>query len=129
MALNKLTKWIGTQAMTAFFDQLNDNVDATNAAIDLAETNSADISFVDSLFTVHSVSGDLVAWAQSRPNAGYPVHFQTSTATTNLPAGSQYQYGRGFVLYRSSTQPFIVLIGHSGGIAAWGYTSSNWSVK
>lgn len=34
MALNKLKKWIGTQAMTAFFDQLNDNVDATNAAID-----------------------------------------------------------------------------------------------
>ncbi len=38
MALNKLKKWIGTQAMTAFFDQLNDNVDATNAAIDLAES-------------------------------------------------------------------------------------------
>lgn len=37
MALNKLQKWIGTQAMTAFFDQLNDNVDATNAAIDLLE--------------------------------------------------------------------------------------------
>ena len=44
MALNKLKKWIGTQAMTAFFDQLNDNVDATNAAIDLAETDSATIA-------------------------------------------------------------------------------------
>ena len=44
MALNKLKKWIGTQAMTAFFDQLNDNVDATNAAIDLAETNSATVA-------------------------------------------------------------------------------------
>ena len=38
MALNKLKKWVGTQAMTAFFDQLNDNVDATNAAIDVVET-------------------------------------------------------------------------------------------
>ena len=46
MALNKLKKWIGTQAMAAFFDQLNDNVDATNAAIDLAEQNSANISSV-----------------------------------------------------------------------------------
>ena len=44
MALNKLKKWLGTQAMTAFFDQLNDNVDATNAAIDVAETNSANIA-------------------------------------------------------------------------------------
>ena len=44
MALNKLKKWIGTQAMTAFFDQLNDNVNATNAAIDLAETNSATVA-------------------------------------------------------------------------------------
>ena len=44
MALNKLKKWIGTQAMTAFFDQLNDNVDATNAAIDLAETNSTTVA-------------------------------------------------------------------------------------
>lgn len=44
MALNKLKKWIGTQAMTAFFDRLNDNVDATNAAIDLAETNSATVA-------------------------------------------------------------------------------------
>jgi len=42
MALNKLKKWIGTQAMTAFFDQLNDNVDATNAAIDLAEDHMAE---------------------------------------------------------------------------------------
>ena len=42
MALNKLKKWIGTQAMTAFFDQLNDNVDATNAAIDLVESHLAD---------------------------------------------------------------------------------------
>ena len=46
MALNKLKKWIGTQAMTAFFDQLNDNVDATNAAIDLAEQNEANISLL-----------------------------------------------------------------------------------
>ena len=44
MALNKLKKWIGTQAMTAFFDQLNYNVDATNAAIDLAEQTAANIS-------------------------------------------------------------------------------------
>ena len=44
MALEKLKKWIGTQAMTAFFDQLNDNVDATNAAIDLAEQNAATIA-------------------------------------------------------------------------------------
>lgn len=43
MALNKLKKWIGTQAMTAFFDQLNDNVDATNAAIDAVETNATDM--------------------------------------------------------------------------------------
>lgn len=42
MALNKLKKWIGTQAMTAFFDQLNDNVDATNAAIDAVESHSAE---------------------------------------------------------------------------------------
>lgn len=47
MALNKLKKWIGTQAMTAFFDQLNDNVDATNAAIDLAEQNLANINLLD----------------------------------------------------------------------------------
>ena len=41
MALEKLKKWIGTQAMTAFFDQLNDNVDATNAAIDEVELVAA----------------------------------------------------------------------------------------
>ncbi len=44
MALDKLKKWIGTQAMTAFFDQLNDNVDATNAVIDLAEQNAATVA-------------------------------------------------------------------------------------
>ena len=41
MALNKLKKWIGTQAMTAFFDQLNDNVDATNDH--MAESVSDDV--------------------------------------------------------------------------------------
>lgn len=128
MALNKLKKWIGSQLFESFLEEYNENVDATNAAIDAVEQNAADISSVDSLFTVRSVTGDLVAWAASRPNGGYPVHFQTSTSTTNLPAGGQFQYGRGFVLYRNSTQPFIVLIGHSGGIATRGYTSSDWRV-
>ena len=45
MALEKLKKWIGTQAMTAFFDQLNDNVDATNEAIDLFEPHLAESAF------------------------------------------------------------------------------------
>lgn len=55
MALNKLKKWIGTQAMTAFFDQLNDNVDATNAAIDAVETNNSLIDFSSSLTVIDGV--------------------------------------------------------------------------
>jgi len=68
MALNKLKKWIGTQAMTAFFDQLNDNVDATNAAIDLAEQNSANLSLVDiasDFDTISSIS-NVVAYKYGR---------------------------------------------------------------
>lgn len=68
MALNKLKKWIGTQAMTAFFDQLNDNVDATNAVIDLAEQNAADLSMVDISSDFDSVSAvsNLVAYRSGR---------------------------------------------------------------
>lgn len=42
MALNKLKKWVGTQLWSTFMTEYNDNVDATNAAIDLVESHLAD---------------------------------------------------------------------------------------
>ena len=42
MALNKLKKWIGSMLFSAFMNEYNDNVDATNAAIDLAESHIAE---------------------------------------------------------------------------------------
>jgi len=42
MALNKLKKWIGTQLWSTFMTEYNDNVDATNAAIDLVESHMAE---------------------------------------------------------------------------------------
>lgn len=93
MALNKLTKWIGTQAMTAFFDQLNDNVDATNAAIDLAEQNAANYNAPQA---APYESGDnrwrdiygVGFYYAGTSNVGYPsttgilIHFRISSATT-----------------------------------------------
>ena len=42
MALNKLKKWIGSMLFSAFMNEYNENVDATNAAIDLVESHMAD---------------------------------------------------------------------------------------
>ena len=47
MALNQLKKWVGTQLWSTFMTEYNENVDATNAAIDLAEQNAANISLFD----------------------------------------------------------------------------------
>ena len=63
MALNKLKKWIGTQAMTAFFDQLNDNVDATNDHME--ESASDDVHGLANAVIVESGSnarGSYIKW-------------------------------------------------------------------
>ena len=90
MALNKLKKWIGTQAMTAFFDQLNDNVDATNAAIDAVEsvasqkhitesgsnTYGSYIKFDDgTMICSGTVDVDLSIWTFSAGRKQYPQPF------------------------------------------------------
>ena len=86
MALNKLKKWIGTQAMTAFFDQLNDNVDATNAAIDLAEQNAVNLSLINfsSSLTPISGVGSLLAYKVGRV---YLLSFTYQPTTTGFTIG------------------------------------------
>lgn len=85
MALNKLKKWIGTQAMTAFFDQLNDNVDATNAAIDLAEQNAADISSLPiGLISYQAHNSSSTEQVFELSNYSFYLFFAHAIATNNI---------------------------------------------
>lgn len=59
MALNKLKKWVGTQLWSTYMTEYNDNVDATNAAIDLAETHMAE-NVSDNVHGLSSVLGNIV---------------------------------------------------------------------
>ena len=108
MALNKLKKWVGTQAMTAFFDQLNENVDATNAAIDLVETNISLIDFSSSLTPISGISL-LLAY-----KVGH-VHFltfsyqPTKTGFTDVITGIPSAYSPG--------------VDCAGSVAAFGYVT------
>ena len=92
MALNKLKKWIGTQAMTAFFDQLNENVDATNAAID-------NISLIDSLLQRAKVEYVWIGAAEQ-----YRVNVPTSTSVFVLMSVNSHETA-AMVLYTRFSDP------------------------
>ncbi len=82
MALDKLKKWVGTQAMTAFFDQLNDNVDATNAAIDAVEQNVAKFKIGSFVRTIATASG-----TQAITGIGFKPKAIIALATVQLVEG------------------------------------------
>ena len=102
MALNKLKKWIGTQAMSAFFDQLNDNVDAANAAIDFAEQTAA------GNFRTLDRTDDPMSIADSM-SSGEIQFFMTNTDSI------EGEYGWGIIARRIDMR-FVIAFTHSNNI-------------
>jgi len=131
MALNKLKKWIGTQAMTAFFDQLNDNVDATNAAIDLAEQNSTTVASLlaggeeYTLTLQNGWTGTLIyrknglGQVHIKGNITSPSSVATRQLIATLPSGYRPSYNLAFNAYNAFAGRILLMgvINPSGNIA------------
>ena len=128
MALNKLKKWIGTQLWSTFMTEYNENVDATNAAIDLAEQNTASIS---------QLRGQIRG---TNAQKGYDANTRSSYfKVVSLYQGVNVPHqGTGILVYTPYTedwihQKFIVIDG--SGFSVWerafhsGTTWMSWQAK